>query len=146
MWPQEEIEMLAPSANRILAHALREGLLGWMLSLALIVEASAAESLPANIRACTAETDRERRLDCFDREVARFPDARPTSRTQPAAPVAPSTPAAPAPQHAANTPAPNAATTSASSPTADTTTTQTNTTKPNHNTTQHNNNKHAPNE
>jgi len=122
--------MLAPSANRILAHALREGLLGWMLSLALIVEASAAESLPANIRACTAETDRERRLDCFDREVARFPDARPTSRTQPAAPVAPSTPAAPAPQHAANTPAPNAASTSASSPTADSSATRTNAAKP----------------
>jgi len=132
MGPQEEIEMLAPSANRVLAHALQAGLFGWALSLALIAQAHAAESLPASVRACTAETDRERRLDCFDREVARFPDARSTSRTgntQPAAPGAPtlaagsgasvapdspgapSTPAAPsapATQPPANAPAPKA--------------------------------------
>jgi hypothetical protein len=69
--------MLEPlSAKRILAHALWAGLLGWALSLAMITQAGAAESLPASVRACTAETDRERRLDCFDREVARFPGSK----------------------------------------------------------------------
>jgi len=33
-----------------------------------------AESLPASVRACTAATDPDQRLACFDREVARFPD------------------------------------------------------------------------
>jgi hypothetical protein len=50
----------------------------------------AAETLPTSVRACTAETDRDRRLACFDREVARFPD--PKTMTQsaksPPAPVA----------------------------------------------------------
>lgn len=81
--------MLEQSANRILAHALQAGLFGWALSLATMTHAAAAESLPASVRACTAETDRERRLDCFDREVARFPDSKATSqaaRNQPAAP------------------------------------------------------------
>ena len=120
--------MLAPSANRILVHAVQAGLFGWILSLAMVGQANAAESVPPSVRACTAEPDRERRLDCFDREVARFPDTRSTSRTQPAAPGAPtleSTPAAqgasaaPATQPAANAPAPNARSTNASSATAD---------------------------
>lgn len=92
-----ETEMLEPTAIRILVHALLTGLFGWALSLAMITQASAAESLPANVRACTAETDRERRLDCFDREVARFQDSKATSqaaRHQPAAP--PGTPQPPA--------------------------------------------------
>jgi hypothetical protein len=83
--------MLEPSTNRILAHALQAGLFAWALSLAMITQVDAAESLPASVRACTAETDRERRLDCFDREVARFPDSKATSqaaRNQPAAPPA----------------------------------------------------------
>jgi len=99
--------MLEPSANRILASALQAGLLGWTLSLVMVAQAAAAESLPAGVRACTAETDRERRLDCFDREVARFPDSKATSqaaRHQPASPPgaptgsagAAATPAAPA--------------------------------------------------
>src|SRR5262245_36840926 len=115
--------MLEPSANRILARSLQAGLLGWALSLALITQAGAAESLPASVRACTAETDRERRLDCFDREVARFPDAKATSpaaRTQPAAP--PSTPPAPAAQTAtaASAAAANAASTNSTTSAADT--------------------------
>jgi hypothetical protein len=81
--------MLEPSTNRTLAHALQAGLFGWTLSLATITQAGAAEALPASVRACSAETDRERRLDCFDREVARFPDSKATAqaaRSQPAAP------------------------------------------------------------
>ena len=81
--------MFEPSTNRMLAHALQAGVFGWSLSLATITQAGAAETLPASVRACSAETDRERRLDCFDREVARFPDSKATAqaaRSQPAAP------------------------------------------------------------
>jgi hypothetical protein len=78
--------MLEPAANRILARALQAGLLGWALSFAMNTQAAAAESLPASVRACAAETDRERRLDCFDREVARFPDSKATSHAAGAAP------------------------------------------------------------
>jgi hypothetical protein len=34
---------------------------------------AAADALPASVRSCAAETDPDRRLACFDREVARFP-------------------------------------------------------------------------
>lgn len=107
--------MLEPSANRILAHALQAGLFGWTLSLAAVTQAGAAESLPTSVRACAAETDRERRLDCFDREVARFPDSKATSqaaRNQPAAPGSTPTPSA-APAAPPSTPAAPAAPTSA---------------------------------
>ena len=122
-----ETEMLDPSANRILARSLQAGLLGWTLSLAIMTQVSAADALPASVRACTAETDRERRLDCFDRAVARFSDAKATSqaaRTLPAASAsAPPTttsaalapPAAPA---ATSIPSTNAASGAAAAPAA----------------------------
>jgi hypothetical protein len=121
--------MLKSSANRILARALQAAAFAWALSLATTDQVNAAESLPASVRACTAEPDRERRLDCFDREVARFPDSKATAqaaRNQPAAP--PSTPApaakpigsaAPAARTAAEAPATNAASANASSGTPD---------------------------
>jgi hypothetical protein len=118
-----EIEMLEQSASRNLS-SLRAGLLAWALSQALFTQAWAAESLPASVRACAAEVDRERRLDCFDREVARFPDSKAPSqatRTQPAARPAPppNTPVPPAAaQTAATPPAPDAGSTEASSGTA----------------------------
>jgi hypothetical protein len=108
--------MLETPANRILVHALQAGLFGWALALAMITQVGAAESLPASVRACTAETDRERRLDCFDREVARFPDSKATSqaaRERPAAP--PSTSGPSATPNGAAAPAANAASTNASS-------------------------------
>lgn len=127
--------MLEPSANRTLAHALQAGLFGWALSLAMIAQAGAAESLPASVRACTAETDRERRLECFDREVARFPDSKATSQaarnrpsappgtpTLSAAPPGSATPAgspAPATQTAAKAPAASVASATASSSTSE---------------------------
>ena len=121
--------MLEPSANRILAQALQAGLLGWALSLAVITRAGAAEPLPASVRACTAETDRERRLNCFDREVARFPDSQATSqaaRNQPTAPSSAPPPSAtpprstaPAAEAAAKVPAANAASANVSSGTSD---------------------------
>ena len=123
--------MLEPSTNRTLAHALQAGLFGWTLSLATITQAGAAETLPASVRACSAETDRERRLDCFDREVARFPDSKATAqapRSQPAAPPstsasasppAPATSVSPAPATSA-APAASAAQTAVTQPGANT--------------------------
>jgi len=123
--------MLEPSTNRTLAHALQAGLFGWTLSLATITQAGAGETLPASVRACSAETDRERRLDCFDREVARFPDSKATAqagRSQPAAPPstsasasppAPATSVSPAPATSA-APAASAAQTAVTQPGANT--------------------------
>jgi hypothetical protein len=100
--------MLQPSAQRTLAQRLCAGLLGSLLATlpALIW---AAESLPASVRACTAETDRDRRLACFDREVARFPDpgARKAAKIQSSTPStthggAPNANVAPASAVAAN--------------------------------------------
>ncbi|HEY7887055.1 MAG TPA: hypothetical protein VIC29_02370 [Steroidobacteraceae bacterium] len=85
-----------------------------------------AQNVPAGLRACTAETDSARRLDCYDSEMARLsqppappaaapsrpkPDfasgaaAAPATHTPTSTPVAPLPPAA-APQPAA-TPAPH---------------------------------------
>ena len=115
--------MLKPSANRILARALQAAAFAWALSLATTDQVNAAESLPASVRACTAEPDRERRLDCFDREVARFPDSKATSqaaRNQAAAPPSTPTPStAPAAQPAAKASVANAASTNAASGTSD---------------------------
>lgn len=134
--------MLEQSANRILVRALRAGLFAWALSLTMIPQVGAAESLPAGVRACAAETDRERRLDCFDREVARFPDSKATSqaaRNQPTAP--PRTPPAvstgsdaPATQTSAKASAANATSTNASSGPSDAAATRKsdNTDKPGH--------------
>lgn len=80
--------MLEPSAKRMLTRSLHAGLLGWAVSLAALPTPSlAAESLPASVRACAAETDSLKRLICYDREVARFPDPKATSpaaKNQPA--------------------------------------------------------------
>lgn len=80
--------MLEPSAKRMLTRSLHAGLLGWALSLAALPTLSrAAESLPASVRACAAETDSLKRLICYDREVARFPEPKATSpaaKSQPA--------------------------------------------------------------
>jgi hypothetical protein len=78
--------MLESLTKRILAQSLQAGLLGLSV-MALPTLTWAAESLPTSVRACTAETDRDRRLACFDREVARFPDPKEvqTAKNQPAA-------------------------------------------------------------
>jgi hypothetical protein len=80
--------MLEPSAKRMLTRSLHAGLLGWAVSLAALPTLSlAAESLPASVRACAAETDSLKRLICYDREVARFPEPKataPTAKSQPA--------------------------------------------------------------
>lgn len=117
--------MLEPSAKRIQARALQGAQLLWALFLAMMTQANAAESLPASVRSCTAETDRERRLDCFDREVARFSDAKATSqvaRSQTAAPPPsappPSTPASPTPSTAPKGSATPAAQTTPTAPAA----------------------------
>ena len=92
---------------------------GWSLAFTLAMLPLitwAAESLPASVRACTAETDSLRRLMCFDREVARFPDPKAAASqakgNQPSATA--STPPTPPPPAAA----PNDTSTSAPAPKA----------------------------
>ncbi len=63
------------------------------IALWLIPALASAESLPAGIRACAAETDSLRRLVCYDREVARFNEAKP-AETKPTTKQAPPSPPA----------------------------------------------------
>jgi hypothetical protein len=69
---------------------LSMGLLGWAVSLSLWSLPARADSLPASVRACAAESDSLRRLVCYDREVARYSD---TSAPTAAAPAAAARPA-----------------------------------------------------
>jgi hypothetical protein len=64
------------SRTRVLVRTRRAGLLGWLWLAALPAFAS-PESLPASVRSCAHETDPGRRLACYDRETARFPEAAP---------------------------------------------------------------------
>lgn len=76
-----------------------------------------AQSVPAGLRACTAETDSARRLACYDREMARLPRPSappgPSAQPGPAAQPGPSGPILSAqpgpPALAAGAPAPSAA-------------------------------------
>ena len=71
------------------------------LALHALPACTLAQTVPATLRACTAQTDPTRRLACYDREMARL-----------------STPPAPAPPPAAATPAPPVAATPAPAPVA----------------------------
>src|ERR1700687_2943341 len=53
-------------------------LLGWAVSLCAFASFASADSVPPSVRSCAAEADPGRRLACFDKEVARFPEALPT--------------------------------------------------------------------
>jgi hypothetical protein len=46
--------------------------------IGMIPALARAESLPASVRACAAETDSLKRLVCYDREVARYMDVKPS--------------------------------------------------------------------
>ena len=106
--------MLEPSAKRMLIRSLHAGLLGWAVSLAAPPSVSlAAESLPASVRACAAETDSLKRLICYDREVARFPEPKATSPAAKNQPAPSTTGGASANTTAAPTTAPAAAPTTA---------------------------------
>jgi hypothetical protein len=50
----------------------------WLTMLCAAPALAGGESLPASIRACAAETDSLKRLVCYDREVARYPEDKPT--------------------------------------------------------------------
>lgn len=50
----------------------------WPILLCAAPALAGAESLPPSVRACAAETDSLKRLVCYDREVARYPEAKPT--------------------------------------------------------------------
>jgi hypothetical protein len=95
--------MLEPLGKRILERSSQARLacwrsLLWSLPLCALPVLAGAESLPASVRACASETDSLRRLVCYDREVARFTDVKPTTKheTAPATP-APTTNIAPPP-------------------------------------------------
>jgi hypothetical protein len=68
------------------------GLLSGTIFISMCALPARAESLPASVRACAAESDSLRRLVCYDREVARFTD--PSAAPGPP-PVAEAKPAAP---------------------------------------------------
>jgi hypothetical protein len=63
--------------KRVLARSRRIGLLGWATALCALPAFAGSESVPASVRSCTAETDPARRLACYDREIARFPEPAP---------------------------------------------------------------------
>jgi len=60
----------------------------------LAVSAAFAQSLPPSVAACTSEKDSLARLVCFDREVAKYPQAAARVAPTPAAPPVVSPPAA----------------------------------------------------
>jgi hypothetical protein len=82
-----------------------------VLSLPAIPLCASAQTAPASLRACTAESDPARRLACYDRQMGRSSTPQPTSRAKVApAAVAPAvvapaavTPAAPHSPDAAST-------------------------------------------
>lgn len=78
------------------------------LPLCGIPAGAVAQTVPPSLRACAAETDAGKRLDCYDQEMARLlaPPAQPAA-APPAAPLQPAPTPAPAPV-AAPVPAPDA--------------------------------------
>jgi hypothetical protein len=83
----------------------------WSITLCAAPALAGAESLPASIRACAAETDSLKRLVCYDREVARFPetkqtDAKSTTKHEPTGNPPSSGASAPGTSAAANIAAP----------------------------------------
>lgn len=109
--------MLEPFGKRLpQAKSLQRRSLLISLSLAALPVLAGTESLPPSIRACADETDSLRRLVCYDREVARFPDTKPTDNKPttrhepaPAAPTGSAAAASTAPPSAANTAPPSPA-------------------------------------
>ena len=82
--------------RRVLARLRRIALLSFgLLSFPAIPVCASAQTAPASLRACTAESDPARRLACYDRQMRRLSPPQPTPRAK----VAPSVvaPAAVAP-------------------------------------------------
>jgi hypothetical protein len=93
--------------KRVLARSSRVWLLGWAIPLAALPSFAWSESVPASVRACAAETDPGRRLACFDREIARFPEPAPQAATK-REPLTNSPTGRPQPDSSSNIPAPSA--------------------------------------
>ena len=68
-----------------MARSLRAHVLGLALFVPVAMHPafSHADTLPASVRACAAETDSLKRLVCYDREVARYMEPKPTSQAAP---------------------------------------------------------------
>jgi hypothetical protein len=83
--------MAERTCERVLARSLWSWLTSLMalplMALPLLPAVASADSLPASVRACASETDALQRLECYDREVARYPAPAPkaTSKHEPAA-------------------------------------------------------------
>jgi hypothetical protein len=69
--------------KRVLARSWGVWLVAWAaLPLSALPSFAWSESVPASLRSCAAETDPGRRLACYDREIARFPEPAPRATTQ----------------------------------------------------------------
>lgn len=68
--------------KRVLARSWRIWLLVWAIPLAALPSFAWSESVPASVRSCAAEADPGRRLACYDREIARFPEPAPQAATK----------------------------------------------------------------
>jgi hypothetical protein len=68
--------------KRVLARTWRVWLLAWAIPLSGLPSFAWSESVPASLRSCAAEADPGRRLACYDREIARFPEPAPRAATQ----------------------------------------------------------------
>jgi hypothetical protein len=110
--------MLKLSGRRELPSSRASILLGCAISVCALPPSAWAESLPASVRACAAESDSLRRLTCYDREVARFQEPpKATSQPKPAPPPSDATKHEPlANPPASSAPAASASTSAAPSP------------------------------
>jgi hypothetical protein len=62
---------------RVKAILQRRWVWGCVGTLAVMALPAMADTVPASLRSCVSETDSTRRLSCFDREIARFPESKP---------------------------------------------------------------------
>jgi hypothetical protein len=91
-----------------------------MLPLCALPGGAWAQSVPASLRACAADSDPGRRLDCYDREMKRLLARPARAATAPRRPVesAPEPPAQPALAQRATTPVADGAAPTAAAPAA----------------------------
>lgn len=113
--------------KQVSARSSRVWLLAWTLPLAALPALAQTESLPASVRACAAVTDLSSRLQCYDREVARFPAPAAKAAATAASATSPATQGALAP---ASAPASHAATKGTAPPGAPPTASSSNTAAP----------------
>ena len=75
------------------ARILRTARWSALVAALLVSAAAEADAIPASVRACAHESDSLKRLVCFDREIAKYPEES-SSGTLPTPPAAQKSPAA----------------------------------------------------